>query len=157
MASGWREQYERVKRWHTRIAAATSFEPRDVDDFYAFFTCCFHLKDWLKNDPSLDRGIGHSAEVFIETRTVALQLCADVANGSKHFVIDKHVRHSSDARVERLMADADPPLDLPLDPKQEMTIIYADGVAWPALWVANRCVQVWEEFLVKKGLLLARS
>jgi hypothetical protein len=119
MASGWREQYDRVNRWHARIVGSTSFEPRDVDDFYAFFVCCFHLKDWLKNDPSLDRGIGCAAEVFIKTRTVALQLCADVANGSKHFVIDKYVRHSSDARVERLLADSDISLDLPVSPDQE--------------------------------------
>jgi hypothetical protein len=81
-----------------------------VDDFNAFFICCFHLKDWLKNDPALSRDIGRAAETFIETRTVALRLCADVANGSKHFVIDRHVRHGADARVERVMADSDPPL-----------------------------------------------
>jgi hypothetical protein len=34
-----------------------------------------------------------------------------------------------------------------------MTIVYADGVAWPALSVANQCVQVWEQFLVANGLL----
>ncbi len=146
-----------MKRWHARISASTSFEPRDVDDFYAFFVWCFHLKDWLKNDPAVDADIRQVVEAFLATRTVALRLCADVANGSKHFVIDKYVRHSPDARVERLLADSDISLDLPVSPDQDMLIIYADDVAWPALWVANRCVQVWEEFLVKKGLLPAPS
>jgi hypothetical protein len=59
--------------------------------------------------------------------------------------------------VERLLADSDIALDLPVSPDEDMLIIYADGVAWPALWVASRCVQVWEEFLVKKGLLPAHS
>lgn len=70
-----------------------SFELRNVDDFYAFFTCCVHLKDWLKTDPSLDASIGIEAERLIESIT-GLQVCADVANGSKHHVIDGRVRYS---------------------------------------------------------------
>jgi len=146
-----------MKRWQVRLNESKSFEERDVDDFCAFFTCCFHLKDWLKADPALDAEIGRAAETLIASATVALRLCADIANGSKHFVIDKLVRHSADALVERLLADSEPAIDLPLDPEKEMIIVYADGAAWPALWVANRCVQVWERFLVKHGLLPAPS
>jgi hypothetical protein len=142
-----------MKRWHARVTESKSFEPRDVDDFYAFFICCFHLKDWLKNDPGLDASIGREAERLVNTRTVAFRLCADVTNGSKHFSFDRPPRHSADAHLARLLTDFDPFPDIPFDPEQEMIIVYADGVAWPALWIANRCVQVWEKFLVTKRLL----
>ena len=142
-----------MKRWQVRVNESKSFEQHDVDDFYAFFTCCFHLKDWVKNDPAVDPVIGQRAEDLIARATVALRLCADIANGSKHFMVDRFVRHSADGHVERLWADSDPPIDLPFDPEKEMIIVYAASVAWPALWVANRCVQVWESFLVDQRLL----
>jgi|SRR5262245_2086512 len=152
MPSGWRDQYNRMKRWSARLTD-NSFEPRDVDDFYAFFSCCFHLKDWLKADPAVDPALGAEAERYVQNHVVALRLCADLANGSKHFIIDKYVRHSADARVERLIADSDLPVDdLPPD-ANDMIIVFANGVAWPAFWVAKRCVEAWERFLQKKGLL----
>jgi hypothetical protein len=49
------------------------------------------------------------------------------------------------------LGEADPPIDV--EAGTEMIIVYADGAGWPALWVAKRCVDVWEQFLRKHGLL----
>jgi 3-phenylpropionate/cinnamic acid dioxygenase small subunit len=58
----WREQYDRMKRWHVRVAESSGVDERRVDDFYAFFTCCFHLKDWLKADITVAQPVGVDAE-----------------------------------------------------------------------------------------------
>ncbi len=37
MPPRWREQYDRVKRWHDRLPMSSA--EHQIDDFYAFFTC----------------------------------------------------------------------------------------------------------------------
>jgi len=56
--SRWREQWDRVQRWYERFREidAGRIHTR-ASDFYqdvahAFFVDCFHLKVWLKNDPT---------------------------------------------------------------------------------------------------------
>lgn len=61
----WREQYERMKRWHARLRESEIADDRRLDDFHAFFVTCFHLKDWLKNDSNLDGALGKRAEELI--------------------------------------------------------------------------------------------
>lgn len=50
MPSRWREQYDRIRQWYIRLRESQPDDERRVEDFYAFFVCCFHLKDWLKDD-----------------------------------------------------------------------------------------------------------
>jgi hypothetical protein len=56
--------------------------PAAVDATQSFFEAVHHLKDWLGNDPSsgVTKADGDS---FVNASPV-LQLCADLANGSKH-------------------------------------------------------------------------
>jgi hypothetical protein len=84
----WREQYDRVKRWRARLGERTGVEDRRVDDFYAFFSTCFHLKDWLKQDNSLPESVRADVETHVNA-TFWLKLCADLANGSKHLELSR--------------------------------------------------------------------
>jgi hypothetical protein len=36
-----------MRRWYARLTEFVPVDDHRVDDFYAFFVCCFHLKDWL--------------------------------------------------------------------------------------------------------------
>ena len=45
MPREWGEQYDRMNRWYVRLTESQIVDEQHVDDFYAFFTCCFHLKD----------------------------------------------------------------------------------------------------------------
>jgi len=65
---GWREQYDRMMRWHARLSESTSVDDRRVDEFYAFFTCSFHLKDWLTADLPAASGIEADVEAFVNGR-----------------------------------------------------------------------------------------
>jgi hypothetical protein len=48
---------------------------------------CYHLKDWLKNDPTTQPVVGDVEQVI--TASTYLSLCADLANGSKHLTLTR--------------------------------------------------------------------
>lgn len=54
---GFREQYDRMLRWFERFKSISEGQVHtDNSDFYedtmrTFFETCYHLKDWVKNDP----------------------------------------------------------------------------------------------------------
>ncbi len=57
------------------------------DDLYSFFVSCWHVKDWLQNDPLLSSAIGADAIALVVKdvhRSFPLLICGDVANGIKH-------------------------------------------------------------------------
>ena len=121
-----------------------------MDDFYSFFTCCFHLKDWLKNDPSLDAVIRDAAEAVIANNRW-LGLCADIANGSKHLRID-HVRVDAGSRVEK----EEPAFQRNFVQENAFQVgrivVVAGGNVWDAQDVVTECVRAWDDFLTSKGL-----
>jgi hypothetical protein len=85
----WQEQLERARRYQVRLNTVVSMqEHKDVflglDDAYAFFQNCYHLKDWLKNDHAFPKAA--QVEGYV-TSTPALALCADIANGMKHLLL----------------------------------------------------------------------
>ena len=88
--TGWQDQRARVGRWHKRLTAISFGIPTDVskaealDDVYAFFMNCCHLRDW-----NIKSGFRQQAEVdaFVGSN-LALSLCRDICNGLKHFRIE---------------------------------------------------------------------
>lgn len=70
LGTGWQDQRARVGRWHKRLTAISFGIPTDVskaealDDVYAFFMNCYHLRDWI-----IKSGFRQQAEVdaFIES------------------------------------------------------------------------------------------
>jgi hypothetical protein len=87
---GWRDQYERMHRWHARLVRELALEasegdwsvwPNDLwDTAMVFFQSAYHLKDWLLVDhPDLREQL----EAMI-TADRDLALCADICNGTKH-------------------------------------------------------------------------
>src|SRR5437016_3705170 len=87
----YQDQLERVRRYHKRFADLDSgiadWIPTDnyIDDMYAFFQNCYHLKDWLKKDPAFNAP--EDIEKFV-TKTPCLALCADICNATKHLGLD---------------------------------------------------------------------
>lgn len=151
----WREQYDRMKRWHVRVAESSGVDERRVDDFYAFFTCCFHLKDWLKADTTVAQPVGVGAESLFDAETGLrwFQVCADLVNGSKHLVIDRTVRVDPSTRLGEAGGVFDPRVFDSRGFDVGMICVYADGGAWDALGLANTCVGLWDTFLRNWDLL----
>jgi len=126
-----------VRRWHHRFLSACADGTRTpadrLDFFLAFAQNCYSLRDWLDRDaraskPALDD---------LMSRTPALQICRDVANGSKHLVISKP---SIDAAfsIGREYTGRDQP---------ERWFLVAGTHFLDAVEFTNECVRVWEEFL----------
>src|ERR1022692_2938000 len=83
----WRDQYERMLRTRARLLSMTSgygdpYLTADgaCDIFYHFCQDAYHMKDWLKNDPTVD---SRDVEEFVND-SPCLRIVADLANGIKH-------------------------------------------------------------------------
>jgi hypothetical protein len=86
LGQGWQSQWERVQRRLDDVRAVYTGRPGGtdaaIDTVQSFFEAVHHLKDWLRNDPS--SGINKAMGDKLINGSLVLQLCADLANGSKH-------------------------------------------------------------------------
>ena len=78
--SPWKEQYARMLRWRERMDSAR--EPNEsfvLDNIHSFFIACFHLKDWLTADRSVNPAIGPAAEALFNATDAreCMKICAD--------------------------------------------------------------------------------
>ncbi len=91
---GWKQQLDRIARYANRfdrlVHQHQQLFDRDanefVDDIYASFVVCHSIKDWIKNDQTLNIR-SRKIEDFV-SNTPILAVCSDVANGFKHLTCD---------------------------------------------------------------------
>jgi len=93
----YRVQFERMMRWYHRFEERDSiafmklpsqfnevdFFLHALDDILAFFLNCYSLKDWIKNDETIDQEVRDNVEKYIN-EAECMRICADICNGSKH-------------------------------------------------------------------------
>lgn len=85
--SRWREQLDRVERFLERIDRddVGELDRTEYEDFlWSFFQHCWHLKDWIKNDPNLPSSVDPDDVEEAAKQSDALMLTADLANRTKH-------------------------------------------------------------------------
>jgi hypothetical protein len=154
MANKYLEQYERMQRSYDRFRQINSRLADKVssdyeDDVYAFFMHCYHLKDWVKNDPWVKLqtpNIGADVEQFISD-SEALRLCAALCSsrtrlelnrshvskpsmfGRKRYHSQLNIGSRSSTRLEWLVQQKNnkPPID--------------------AFELATECIAEWNKFL----------
>ena len=91
--------YERLKKLNEGRATEPSSE-LNMDDIYAFFQNCYHLKDWLKNDPAYTLHSGKEIEDYV-SKSTELCICADICNGSKHLTFNRPPRSGAKPKFGR--------------------------------------------------------
>ncbi len=102
--ANWQDQLERVRRYYLRFKRLndgkihSNHSENYVDDIYAFFQNCYHLKDHLKNDPAYNKHTNQQIENHVKN-TQALAICADICNGSKHLMLNRSPRSGSRAEL----------------------------------------------------------
>jgi len=153
MTATWREQYDRMRRFYARVSESTTVDDRLVDDFHAFCIFSYHLKDWLQADLSVDAQIRNRVEEFV-SGNLWLGLCADLANGSKHLILDRTPRFEPQVHMEIRTLEFDtagfsPEAFL----EQKVMVIPVNGQDLLALRAAQRIVATWHSFLTECGLL----
>lgn len=156
-AAEWHEQYDRMSRWWVRLHAPGEVNEQRRDDFYAFFVICYHLKDWLKNDPAVPPPVVERVEQLVNDK-LSIRVCADIVNGVKHFVRTKKKRVRTNKNQVRRNKKRVP--RVPFDPSARLSIespgeivIAAREKSWRADSVAGNCMAHWESFLRQEGLL----
>lgn len=156
MASKYREQYDRMKRWLDRFEILDTGRQHNVssdnyiDEIYAFFMNCYHLKDWLKQDVSVPETIQQCVENHINQNR-ALTLCADLCNSLKHLVLSSRRKSDEDPTFGKkgfsLELGAGPAM-IALKYQVETT-----GEPIDAFQLASDCVDAWDDFLKKHNLI----
>lgn len=144
----YEEQFNRVKRWYQRFAEIDRGRVHDrssdyyQDEVFAFFTSCYHLKDWIKNDGNVDIA-AEKVEDFV-SNTKEISLCADICNGIKHLRLTSsrsgqnpqfgrkkfHVKlggQQTTIRIKYTIDTASGPLD--------------------AFKLATKCLKAWQKFI----------
>lgn len=152
--SGWRVQYDRMRRWHERIRSATKVDELYIDSVYAFFIFCFQLKDWIRADPSLAPEVADEAEQLIKS-DFHMSLCADLANGLKHVSVTRNRRLSGPVMLSTGIPSPEVSSDVDYYLGVLPTISAEDGsFIANAPEVADLCVVKWELFLRQRRLLV---
>jgi hypothetical protein len=148
----WKGHYALVLRWHERVRKTANGE-RSVDELdfiLTFFLYCFHFRDWLiRSNASSPEEL---ADLF--KANSELRLCRDIANSFKHMTLSDP---SIDARFSIVNEYV---------PKNALgTYRYPNG-KWTIcahnkkelhqfglVELADRCIAIWQRFLVSKALL----
>ena len=180
MAAKYLEQYDRMKRWYDRFAVLNQGRPHDMpsdnylDEIYAFFMTCCHLKDWIKNDGTVATAVKQAVEALVPHRTLRqvkrdikrkhsiveahnkssrpLKLCTDICNSLKHLKPETVERQRSGESPEfgkkqfsLSLGTAPPTINLKYEVTKATRSI-------DAFQLATDCVRAWDAFLNTNGL-----
>jgi hypothetical protein len=154
MNAAYREQYDRIRRWYDRFVALNQGRPHDVpsdnylDEIYAFFMNCYHLKDWIKHDGTVAASVRRAVEPHISSNR-PLRLCADICNSLKHLQLTSSRSGESPAFGKKQFG-----LDLGTRPTTINLRYEVDTNTGPidAFQLASECIDAWDTFLTANGL-----
>jgi hypothetical protein len=142
--TNWRAQYERLVRSYERVNQPYKSSVAYNDDLQHYFQDCWHLKDWIKNDPSSGVGAAIETEVLAHK---ALRVVADLANGAKHLA--RHT-HQEGAYLTSANVTVHLGQDKPIDVYYVVTL--GDGTKISAQELVHEAYQAWSDVLNKLGL-----
>ena len=146
----YREQYDRMRRWYERFAAIDQGRAHDVasdnyvDEIYAFFLNCWHLKDWIKQDITVDAVKRERIEPFINSNR-SLRLCADICNALKHLTLTSSRSGENPAFGKKQFAlTLGSGLPTTISLKYEVS---TDTGPMDAFVIATACMKAWDDFM----------
>lgn len=178
-AGQWEEQHGRMLRSLDRLVRIAAgrirgLGPDEADDaLWHFFQDAYHLKDWIKNDPTtehLRRQV--ECELFCngertdrhrhehEAAPEVTRLCADLSNGAKHLTLRGNTRRFPDSGIVSRSVGARPSTagssELP-EPPLVSWKFRADGQLYDAVDTARAIVATWDGWLRQHEVAKAAS
>jgi hypothetical protein len=144
-----------MKRWYDRFATIDRGRAHDLasdnylDEIYAFFMNCYHLKDWIKHDVSVPPHARQAVEGYINGSR-SLQLCADICNSLKHLDLTSNRSGENPSFGKKHFA-----LELGTTSSPTISLKYeveTTSGAEDAFRLATDCVSAWDDFMNKHGL-----
>ncbi len=138
---GMKRSYERLKKINTDNGNSISnTDPKDATE--DFFNQCYHFKDWLKKETSIN--LIENVENFI-SKSKSLSLVADYCNSFKHAGLDKKSRSGQELEKINTHVNFDlTPRGFVASARLELTI---GGKKYDAFSLATNCMQEWHAFL----------
>jgi hypothetical protein len=137
MTGGWRVQWERVQRWHQRLAKAQGI---DRDDFlWAFFENAYHLRHWIEDTNAVDK-----EPIKNLFKRVEMRLCRDIVNSHKHRSLDK--KPSQPIPPSEVFEYSPGTGNLSEDVS---AMILSNGIKYDTFELAHSIFQTWEKFITE--------
>ena len=144
--TSWRAQYDRMRRSYTRVTGPYTSSVEYDDDLHHFVQDCWHLKDWILNDPGLAVGKAIEGEV---KQYKSLLIIADLAIASKHLTRTKTNRVGANVSSTNVAAH----LGQKRPAEIEYVISLDDGTTTSVDTVVRQAIQDWDALFLKLGLL----
>ena len=157
----YREQLDRLRRYFDRFQRINDGSVFDrpyedlLDDIHGFFQNCYHLKDWLKNDPAFTKYTEQQIEQHV-TAHPELAICADICNSTKHLLLTSSPRSGALPTLAQIHVTIDitDVISTGQEPTEEVphtiTIkveIDHNGAKLDAFDVASKALLAWESFV----------
>jgi hypothetical protein len=148
---GYRDQLDRVRRLLDRVEGSHTSDVELQDIMWSFFQHCWHLKDWIKNDP-LASDAQKKAVVDQAQASALLKMCRDLCNGTKHLALDRKPSSGAGATHDHIATKIVP------GESSDMDCIVQDGYGHPisGKQLARDCVKEWERILHSERLNTTR-
>lgn len=115
-----------------------------IDAVLSFFEAVHHLKDWLTNDQA--SGVQAPDVYRLINGSPTLKLCADLANGAKHFKLDPN-RRAQTGDHSTTVAQNDVVVFVGTDTSAHRFRTASGGTTRDVLEVAEEAVSEWRDFL----------
>jgi hypothetical protein len=142
---------DRARRFLDRVEGPQASDVEFQDMMWAFFQACWHLKDWVKNDP-LPSDVQKEAVIDQAHASSVLGICRDLCNGTKHLGLDRTPSSGTGAAHDHVA--------ITIVPGESSTIdcIVQDGFGHPisSKQLARDCLKEWERILQSKNLNITR-
>jgi hypothetical protein len=169
LGQGWQSQWERVQRRLDDVRVVYTGRPGGtdaaIDTVQSFFEAVHNLKDWLRNDPS--SGITKADADSLVNGSTTLQLCADLANGSKHLVLTSSRTGDRSTRIARndvtvfpgtawgsaAMGTRRPSAPATTGMSAHRFYVASAGTEYDVLQLAEDATAEWHKFLSSQGLI----
>lgn len=141
----WRDQWDRVKRWHRRLDPIRAGPPENepaksdaLDCVFAFYTNCYHLMDWLEADPRAPR---RDSRTYVDSNKT-LRVCRDFCNGLNHYRLDP----SKSTTTYQSIGTTGGSITV-TGPSRWWIVLEPAGEQLDMFDVADDCVKLWAAFL----------
>lgn len=155
MTGTFKEKFDKVYQSYKNICeqkiSEDSMFDANKETYIRFFQDCFHLKDWLKNDETIQskRAKGN-IEIYINNSN-HLKFTADIANASKHKKIDFKIRVDKEIDVAESGYVMHGDINLN-EFGRKVRIIYNGHNSIDAFNLARGCIDEWQTFIKKYKL-----
>ena len=149
---GWRDQWDRVNRRLADVRAISGpgfpgGTVAAVDTVQAFFESIHHLKDWLGSDPAAN--VTKADGDALIKKITALQISADLANGTKHLLLTR----TRTGDLSTTLGRNDVTVLVGTGRSSHTFYVQSNNQESTVLDVAEAGVQAWEAFLQGRNLV----